>query len=86
MVGLNKSAFKSVEIMKKDKVVRLDAGMNVVFSVASGVVKKGNLVDIKGKKEKTELEIQTTGVDGELHKETWSLSVMDDNSLDIDAE
>lgn len=86
MVDLNKSAFKSVEIMKEGKVIRLDVDMDVCFSVASGIVKKGTLVDIKGKKEKTELEIQTKGDDGELHKETWLLAVMDENSLDIDED
>ena len=86
MVELNKSAFKSFEIMKEGKVVRIDVDMDICFSVASGVVKKGILVDIKGKKEKTELEIQTKGDDGELHKETWSLAVMDENSLNIDED
>ncbi len=75
--------FKSINIYKGDKVVRLDVGMNVVFTKQSGEVKKGLLVDIKGKEEKAKLFIQPHG---EPQTEQWSVSVMDDDSLDIDED
>jgi len=84
MVNVNRSAYKSIEIMKNEKVVRLDVGMDVIFTVKSGVLKKGNLIDIKGKDEKTKLVIETQGNEGETHEETWHLIVVDDDSLDID--
>lgn len=75
--------FKSINIYKGDKIVRLDVGMNIEFTTQSGVVKKGILKDIKGKEEKAELTIQPHG---EPQKETWCVAVMDDDSLDIDEE
>jgi len=85
MVNVNKSVYKSVEILKNGKVIRLDVGMDVIFSVKTGVIKRGNLVDIKGKEEKTRLIIEVQG-DEETHEENWELIVMDENSLDIDEE
>ena len=75
--------FKSINIYKGDKVVRLDVGMNVIFTKQSGEVKKGALVDIKGKGVKAALFIQPHG---EPQTEEWCVSVMDDDSLDIDEE
>jgi len=75
--------FKSINIYKGDKVVRLDVGMNVVFTKQSGEVKRGELKDIKGKEEKAKLYVQPHG---EPQIEEWCVSVMDDDSLDIDRE
>jgi len=75
--------FKSINIYKGDKAIRLDVGMNVVFTKQSGEVKRGLLVDIKGKEDKAKLFIQPHG---EPQIEEWGVVVMDDDSLDIDEE
>ena len=75
--------FKSINIYKGDKVIRLDVGMNVIFTKQSGEIKKGLLVDIKGKEEKAKLFIQPHG---EPQIEEWAVMVMDDDSLDIDED
>jgi len=75
--------FKSINIYKGDKVVRLDVGMNIVFTKQSGEVKKGLLKDIKGKEAKALMYIQPHG---EPQTEEWSVAVVDDDSLDIDEE
>jgi hypothetical protein len=72
--------FKSVNVVKGDKIVRLNVGDNITFTTQTGVVKTGILKDLKGKEEKAELTIQPVG---EPQKETWLFAMMDDDSLDV---
>ena len=80
MVELNKSAFKSVEIMKDGKVIRIDEGNTIQFSTETGEIITGILTKISGKGEKTKLQIIPKE---EQKEEIWSIMVISENTLTV---
>ena len=78
MVMVEKDAFKSIIL---DGKLRVDEGDTIEFVVEStGEMKKGALLKIKGKKEKTEFEILPEMSE---HKETWFLITIKEKSIKV---
>ena len=80
MVTVQTSAFKSFEIMKEGKVVRIDEGDTIQFSIETGEIITGILTKISGKEEKTKLQIVPKG---EQKEEIWSIMVISENTLTV---
>jgi hypothetical protein len=81
MVLVNTNPFKSMEVEKEGKTLRIDEGMKIKFVAETGEVISGTLTKISGKGEKTKLQIIPYGAQKE---EIWALAVMAEGTLGID--
>ena len=80
MVTVQRSAFKSFEIMKEGRVIRIDEGDTIQFSIETGEIITGILTKISGKEEKTKLQIVPKG---EQKEEIWSIMVISEDTLTV---
>ena len=80
MVEVQRSAFKSFEIMKEGRVIRIDEGDTIQFSIETGEIITGILTKISGKEEKTKLQIIPKE---EQKEEIWSIMVISENTLTV---
>jgi len=80
MVEVQRSAFKSFEIMKEGRVIRIDEGDTIQFSIETGEIITGILTKISGKEEKTKLQIVPKG---EQKEEIWSIMVISEDTLTV---
>lgn len=78
MVTVNTDAFKSVEVLKGDNVIRIDEGDLINFATETGESITGRVTKISGKGEKTKLQIVPKDSQKE---EIWSVLVMAEDSL-----
>lgn len=75
-----KEAWNVFEFEFEGKTYKVNEGDVVRFSTEDGVPIQGNLLKIKGKKEKTKLQIVPTGSE---HEETWSVLSIKEGSLRV---
>ena len=80
MVTVNTDAFKSVEVLKGDNVIRIDEGDLINFATETGESITGRVTKISGKGEKTKLQIVPKDSQKE---EIWSVLVMAEDSLTV---
>jgi len=80
MVTVNTDAFKSVEVLKGDNVIRIDEGDLINFATETGESITGRVTKISGKGEKTKLQIVPKDSQKE---EIWSVLVMAEDSLSV---
>ena len=80
MIEVQRSAFKSFEIMKEGRVIRIDEGDTIQFSIETGEIITGILTKISGKEEKTKLQIVPNG---EQKEEIWSIVVISEDTLTV---
>jgi hypothetical protein len=71
IIGIDpKDAWSVFEFSFNDETFVVNEGDIIEFITENGELKTGNILKIKGKKEKTKLQIVPTGME---HEETWSV-------------
>ncbi len=84
MLEVSRATFKSVEVMKDGKVIRLNVGDRIEFANLTAEVKKGTIVNLGGTKaEKVSITIQP---DDEECEVTWKVASIAENSLRLVSE
>ena len=78
MVNVSKDAYKSVEVLNGNNVVRVDEGDLISFATETGEMISGRVTKISGKAEKTKFQIAP---DNSQKEEIWSVVVMAEDSL-----
>lgn len=72
-----KEVFKSL-VTELD--LRVDEGDIIKFVVVGGEIREGAVLKITGKGNSTDIQIQPEGAE---HKETWSVSTIEDGTLEV---
>ena len=83
MVSVETDAFKSVEVLNGNDVIRIDEGNFIQFTTEMGELIEGRLTKISGKGKKTKLQIVPKDSQKE---EIWSVEVIQENSLTVEEE
>lgn len=80
MVTVSTDAFKSVEVLNGNKVIRIDQGNLINFATETGESITGRVTKISGKGEKTKFQIVPKDSQKE---EIWTVLVMAEDSLKV---
>jgi len=75
-----KEAWNVFEFEFEGKTYKVNEGDIIRFATEDDEIKQGNLLKVKGKKEKTKLQIVPTGSE---HEETWSVLSIKEGSLKV---
>lgn len=76
------SSWNVIKVKTDEGIIVANEGDSINFVTESGEVKKGNIVKLSGKKEKTKVKFVTD--DGTDHDETWGVTSIKEDTFKVE--